>query len=76
LLVLFLLLADAAVLGGGVPFERYALGVALNPSSSAMLIGLLLLANLGLLALTLCALSASVVLLDRVRRRIFRKGGA
>jgi hypothetical protein len=75
-LVALLVVADALVLGGGVPFERYALTVALNPSSSAMLIGLLLLANLALLGLTLCALTASVVLLDKVRRRIFRKGSA
>lgn len=64
--------ADAAILAGGFPLERFAFQTAADPRSSATLIVALLGANLALLAIVTIAAASSYLLFCRGVGRVLR----
>jgi hypothetical protein len=64
--------ADAAILAGGFPLERFAFQTAADPGSSAALIVALLGANAALLAIVTIAAASSYVLFCRGVGRVLR----
>ena len=69
-LVVLVACADALLLGATVPLERYALAEAANPSTSRLLIVLLLVMNLALLGAVCAAMGAATILTARVLTKL------
>lgn len=63
-------LYDIVLAAGALPLETYSLRVALDPSSGAALIVLLLFANVVLLTVTLLAFRANFALLNALRVQV------
>jgi hypothetical protein len=65
-------IADAALVFGGVPLQRYSWSVAAQTAPDSNLVLMLIAANVGLLLLALGGLLASMVLARRGVRFAFR----
>jgi hypothetical protein len=65
-------IADAALVFGGVPLQRYSWSVAAQSAPDSNLVLTLIAANVGLLLLALCGMLASLVLARRGVRFAFR----
>lgn len=71
-LVVYLVVSDAAMVAGGAWLERFSLSAAADPKTSALLILVLLAANVALLALLLGAVGASTIGVARLAQTIAR----